>query len=103
MNKEDITYEYEKYFLNLMKESKTNLYIRAGEINCKRVFFQRLKEKGETLKNRTFLGIASDAADRFYLFFLENYEEKMQRLYDMAADEWIQETFYSGAGSVGKS
>ena len=66
MNKEDITYEYEKYFSNLMKESKTNLYIRAGEINCKRVFFQRLKEKGETLKNKNFLGIASDAADRFY-------------------------------------
>ena len=103
MNKEDITYEYEKYFLNLMKESKTNLYIRAGEINCKRVFFQHLKEKGEALEKKTFLGIASEAADRFYLFFLENYEEKMQRLYDVAADEWKQETYYSGAGSAGKS
>ena len=103
MNKEDITYEFEKYFMNLMKESKTNLYIRAGEINCKRVFFQHLKEKGEALEKKIFLGVTSDAADRFYLFFLENYEEKMQRLYDMAADEWIQESFYSGAGSAGKS
>ena len=71
MNKEDITYEFEKYFMNLMKESKTNLYIRAGEINCKRVFFQHLKEKGEALEKKIFLGVTSDAADRFYLFFLE--------------------------------
>ena len=81
MNKEDITYEYEKYFLNLMKESKTNLYTRAGGDHLQAsVFFQHMKEKGDVpWRRKTICGSAAEAADRFYLFFLDNYDrEKMQ-------------------------
>ena len=35
---------------------------------------------------------AAEAADRFYLFFQDHYEEKLQALYDNAAAEWMQKT-----------
>ncbi|CVI67962.1 hypothetical protein BN3660_01050 [Eubacteriaceae bacterium CHKCI004] len=102
MDKEDLIFESEKYFLNLMKESKTSLYIRAGEIDCKKNFFQHLKDKEDVLGEGTYLGLVSDAADRFYLFFLEKYEKKLQDLYDRAAAEWMQDVFYRGVLAAGK-
>ena len=90
---EDFAYEYEKFYLNLMKESKTNLYIRAGEIDCKRNFFLYLKNKDGLPEEGTAWCQAMEAADRFYLFFLDNYGEKMRTLYDNAAAEWIRESF----------
>ncbi|OUQ66435.1 hypothetical protein B5E53_10390 [Eubacterium sp. An11] len=102
MDREDLIFESEKYFLNLMKESKTSLYIRAGEIDCKKNFFQHLKEKEDMLEDGTYLGLVSDAADRFYLFFLEKYEKKLQDLYGRAAAEWLQEVFYREISAAGK-
>lgn len=102
MDREDLIFESEKYFLNLMKESKTSLYIRAGEIDCKKNFFQHLKEKEDVLEDGTYLGLVSDAADRFYLFFLEKYEKKLQDLYGRAAAEWLQEVFYREVSAAGK-
>lgn len=102
IDREDLIFESERYFLNLMKESKTSLYIRAGEIDCKKNFFQHLKEQEEMLEDGTYLGLVSDAADRFYLFFLEKYEKKLQDLYDRAAAEWMQDVFYRGVSTAGK-
>lgn len=102
MDREDLIFESEKYFLNLMKESKTSLYIRAGEIDCKKNFFQCLKKKEDVLEDGIYLGLVSDAADRFYLFFLEKYEKKLQDLYGRAAAEWLQEVFYREVSAAGK-
>ena len=92
INKEDFAYEYHKFYLNLMKESKTNLYTRAEEIACKRQFFQYMKDKGTFPEKEEYLWQAAEAADRFSLFFQDHYEEKLQALYDNAAAEWMQKT-----------
>ena len=76
-----------------MKESKTNLYTRAEEITCKRQFFQYMKDKGTFPEKEEYLWQAAEASDRFYLFFLDNYREKLQALYDNAATEWMQKNF----------
>lgn len=76
-----------------MKESKTSLYTRAEEIACKRQFFQYMKDNGTFPEKEEYLWQAAEAADRFYLFFLNNYREKLQALYDNAAMEWMKKNF----------
>ena len=73
-----------------MKESKTNLYTRAEEIACKRQFFQYMPAKGTFPDKEEYLWQTAEAADRFYLFFQDHYEEKLQDLYDNAVSKWMQ-------------
>lgn len=49
--------------------SKTNLIIRAEEINIKKKFFERLKKKCGAEEAKILLENAGEAADSFYLFF----------------------------------
>ena len=42
---EDFTFAYEKFLMDCTLGSKTNLIIRAEEINIKKKFFERLKKK----------------------------------------------------------
>jgi hypothetical protein len=41
---EDFTFAYEKFLMDCTLGSKTNLIIRAEEINIKKKFFERLKK-----------------------------------------------------------
>ena len=61
--------------------SKTNLIIRAEEINIKKKFFERLKKKCGAEEAKILLENAGEAADSFYLFFQNRCKTYMIRLW----------------------
>ena len=76
---EDFTFAYEKFLMDCTLGSKTNLIIRAEEINIKKKFFERLKKKCGAEEAKILLENAGEAADA----------AQMQNLYDKAVEEWI--------------
>ena len=66
---EDFTFAYEKFLMDCTLGSKTNLIIRAEEINIKKKFFERLKKKVRSRRSKNPFRKCRRSC-RFFLSFL---------------------------------
>ena len=71
---EDFTFAYEKFLMDCTLGSKTNLIIRAEEINIKKKFFERLKKKCGAEEAKILL----ENAAKLQMLFIFSFKTNMR-------------------------